>query len=163
MEIGVRSNEVFGWLGPERGREFLAELLEKNPTAAAVAFGAAAEAFHLRPQFLKKQPLEKRAEWARRALSTSKAANTAEQVLAEYFLETHRPLVIELLDTLEVEHEDGELKASFPRCPEPDALKKAVKKFRKKKDADARELLLRAFAAQSGVDWPPLVEILQKG
>lgn len=152
----MRANEVFSWLGQAEQGELLREIVEQNPAVAAVALAAAAEAFRLRPQFLRRQPPEKRVEWVRRALSRPAAAATAEQVLAQYFLEARRELLVELLDLLKVPHEDGELTDLQPAPPEADALRKAVVKFRKGKDRPHRELLLRAFAAQAAVRWPDL-------
>jgi uncharacterized protein (DUF58 family) len=156
----MRAHEVFAWLGPERTRRLLEELLDKTPGAAAVALSAAAEAFRLRPQFLRRQPIEKRAEWVRRALSRPSSAAAAEQILAEYFLSAQRPLLIELLDALGVQHEEGELQELAPACPEAKKLRQSVRRFRKGEDPETRELLLRAFAAQSAIRWPSLEEMI---
>lgn len=158
--MGVRANEVFIWLGPERARALLREMREKAPAAAAVALAAAAEAFRLRPQFLRNQPLEKRAEWMRKALARRASAETAEQVLADYFLSAYRELLVELLDTFGVKHDEGELEEANPPCPTPAKLKKAVAQFRSGEQAETRELLLRTFAAQTAIDWSPLEELL---
>jgi hypothetical protein len=158
----MRANEVFGWLGPERAPGLLREMKEKAPSAAAIALAAAAEAFKLRPQFLRQQPLAKRAEWMRRALSRRAAAGAAEQVLADYILSAHRELLVELLDGFGVKHEDGELEESSPDCPKPAKLKKAVTDFRKGENAETRELLLRAFASQAAIEWEPLEALLEK-
>jgi hypothetical protein len=160
--VEMRANEVFSWLGPDRTQQLLKEMLDQTPGAAAVALGAAAEAFRLRPQFLRRQPIEKRAEWVRRALARPSSAAAAEQVLAEYFLAAHRPLLVELLDALEVKHDDAELEDPSPPCPDPKKLRKVVTSFRKGEDPESREFLLRAFAAQSAIDWPPLEELLEK-
>jgi hypothetical protein len=157
----MRANEVFAWMGPDGTRRLLEELQSQTGGGAALALGAAAEAFRLRPQFLRRQPIEKRAEWVRRALSRPSAVAAAEEVLADYFLSARRPLLVELLDALGVKHEDGELKDPSPECPEPKKLRAAVKSFRKGDEPEVRELLLRAFAAQSAVDWPPLEELLK--
>jgi hypothetical protein len=157
----MRANEVFAWLGPDGTRRLLEELKDQKSGAGALALGAAAEAFRLRPQFLRRQPIEKRAEWVRRALSRPSSVAAAEEVLADYFLSTRRPLLVELLDALGVKHEDGELQDPSPECPAPKKLREAVKKFRKGEDPEVRELLLRAFAGQSAVDWPPLDELLR--
>ncbi len=39
-------------------------------------------------------------------------------------------------------------------------LEKAMEKFRQGEDAERRELLLRAFAGQSAIDWPELEALL---
>ena len=60
-----------------------------------------------------------------------------------------------------LEHEEGALKADAPACPADAALTKAVEKYRNAAGAEGepgdaweRELLLRAFAAQTAIDWP---------
>lgn len=156
----MRSNDVFARMTPAQGERFLAELREGSDTGTAVALGAAAQAFKLRPQFLRRQPRPRQAEWMRRALSRSGQANVAEEVLAEYFLGLHRPLLVELLEALDVEHEDGELREASPAEPPHDALKTAIERFRKGDDPERRELLLRAFAAQSAISWPGLEQLL---
>ena len=156
----MHSNDVFSRMGPERALAFLDELREQAPTAARVALTAAANAFKLRPQFLQRQPRARQAEWVRKALARRMMAAAAEEVLAEYFLEYHNELLGELLDALGVEHEDGQLAGASPACPEKPALEIAVKKFRGGENAERRELLLQAFAAQSAIDWPELEELL---
>jgi len=52
------------------------------------------------------------------------------------------------------------LKGDTPVCPEKPALQAAVAKFRQGAEPARRELLLRAFAAQSAIDWPDLEALL---
>jgi hypothetical protein len=111
--------------------------------------------------FLRRQPRKRQAEWMRQALARTAMAAVAEEVLAEYFLEYHNELLAEFLDALGLEHEKGVLKEAAPACPQPAALAKLVETFRKGKDPDRRELLLRAFAAQSSIDWPDLEALLE--
>src|SRR4029453_16255815 len=61
----------------------------------------------------------------------------------------------------------GTLKGDEPP-PEPDAKKlaKSVAAYREKagdEDRADRELLLRAFSAQSSIEWPPLEKVLAGG
>ena len=156
----MRSNEVFARVSKEGAASFLAELREHSPATATVALGAAAAAFKLRPQFLKKQSRERQADWARRALARPGSAEIAEEVLAGYFLDVRGELLVELLDGLGVEHDEGRLQQ--PEPPQPDAKKlgEAVGAFREGEDAAVRELLLLAFAAQSSIDWPELEALL---
>ena len=154
--VGVRSNEIFGEMTPERALSFLEELRKEAPNVARIALSAASQAFKLRPQFLKKEPRARQAEWMRRALARVMMAPAAEEVLAEYFLEHRNDLLSELLDALGVEHEDGKLTGDTPECPEVTKLEEALEKFRGGEEGELRELLLRAFAAQSLIDWPDL-------
>jgi len=69
-------------------------------------------------------------------------------------------MLVELLDALGIEHEDGQLAQSQPPEPSADKLAQVVEVFRKGEHPQRRELLLRAFAAQSGIDWPSLEKLL---
>lgn len=156
----MRSNEIFSRMSPEEAQLFLAELKQEARPVAALALNAAAQAFKLRPEFIRRQPAQRQAEWMRKALGRSVSAALAEELLATYFLEYQRPLLVELLDALEIKHEDGALEAPDPECPTDTKLHSVVSAFRQGEHPARRELLLRAFAAQSGVDWPPLEKLL---
>ena len=106
----------------EQAESLLSELRSSSPAAASVALGAAAQAFKLRPQFLRKQPRTRQAEWMRRALSRHSSASVAEEVLATYFLESRDDLLIELLDALGVEHKEGQLTGGAPRASSSTAV-----------------------------------------
>ena len=152
----MRSNQVFSRMSAEESLRFLTRLKEEAPLVAKLALGAASEAFKLRPEFLKKQPKKRQADWMRRALGRSVAAPLAEEVLAAYFLEYRLELLTEWLDAIGLEHEEGQLQSPEPQCPEAAILDRAVAEFRAGEEPRPRELLLRAFAAQSAIDWPEL-------
>jgi hypothetical protein len=159
----MRSNEIFAAMSAKEAAGFLAELKQDAPDVARLALGVTAEAFRLRPEFLKRQPRDKQAEWMRKALGRTIGAPLAEEILATYFLDHEIELLKELLDGFEVPHEDGRLDQSEPPSPDAKTLQSAVAKFRKGDRPEKRELLLRAFAAQSSVDWPGLEELLTTG
>ncbi len=140
----------------ERAEALLADMKQIAPGASAIALAAAAQGFRLRPQFLRGQPRKRQAEWMRKSLSRPAAAPVAEEVLAEYFLSGRKPLLVELLDALGIEHEDGALREASPACPAAAELELALAKFRGGGEPELRELLLAAFAAQSAIEWPVL-------
>jgi len=157
----MRSNEIFAQMTPEQATAFLDELVQKAKPVAALALNAAAQAFKLRPTFIRKQPRARQASWMRQALGRSVGAAMAEEVLAAYFLEHQRGLLTELLDALGIKHDEGQLVEDAPPVqPDRSKLEQIVADFRKGEDPERRELLLRAFAAQSGIDWPELEQIL---
>ena len=147
-------------MSPERAQGFLEELVKEGPQATLLVLNAVAEAFRLRPQFLRRQPRARQAEWMRQALGRSASASVAEEVLATYFLDHHKDLLIELLDALGLEHEGGLLEQHSPPCPNQKALQKTVSEFLKGDEPDRRKLLLESFAAQSAIDWPDLESLL---
>jgi hypothetical protein len=159
----MRSFQVFASMSPERATEVMRTLKESAPGMYAQALAAAAAAFKARPVYFSRQPLEKQAAAVRSALARVAANAVAEELLAAYFLECKKDLLIEWLDSLGIKHEEGTLEEDAPAAPPKEKLVAAVKAFRKKADGADRELLLAAFAAQSAIDWPDLEALIGEG
>lgn len=159
----MRPYQIFAAMSPERGRAVLQTIGEKAPGALAQALGATCEAMRVRPVFLTKQPLEKRLDLVRKTLARVSSNELAEELLAVYFLHCRKELLMEWLDAVGIEHEDGALRSDQPAAPDDATLAAVVARFRQVDDSAARsdrELLLRAFAAQRAVDWPALDRLL---
>ncbi len=152
----MRSFEVFARMSPEEAVAMLRVLSAESPAMFREAVDAAAVAIKARPVYLRRQPFEKRAQAVRRALARVAASPVAEELLAVYFLECRKPLLLEWLGLVGLAHEDGTLEEDAPAQPPESDLRAAVEKFRAGGDEPDRELLLRAFAAQGAIEWPAL-------
>jgi hypothetical protein len=157
----VKAYQVFARMTPERTHALLEGLRQGAPAVYTQALGAASVWLKARPQFVMKQTPERRAKLVREALARFSTSLVAEEVLAAYFLQVKKPLLVEWLDAIGLAHEDGALTADAPPEPERAVLEQAVAAYRgKPDDADDRALLLEAFAAQSAIEWPALEELL---
>ena len=156
----MRSYQVFAGLPPQQAEQVLTRLAEKAPAMFVQALAAASTALKARPVYLQRQPFAKRAEAVRRTLSRVATNAIADEVLAVYFLECRKELLVEWLDLLGVKHKDGTLEADAPPPPADKKLREAVDRFRAAADDPDRDLLLRAFAAQDAVEWPVLDALL---
>ena len=157
----MKAYQVFARMTPERTHALLESLREGAPAVYTQALAAASAWLRARPQFVLKQSPDKRAKLVRQALSRLSTSLVAEEVLAAYFLQVTKRLLVEWLDAIGLEHEDGALAADAPPEPPRDRLEKAIAAFRAKPDEAAdRALLLEAFAAQSAIDWPALEELI---
>lgn len=152
----MRSYQVFAAMSPEEATRMLRVLSQESPAMFRQAVDAAAVASKMRPVYLRRQPFAKRAQAVRRALARVSANAVADEVLAVYFLECRKPLLLEWLDLLGLEHEDGVLADDAPAPPAEADLRAAVQKFRSAVEDPDRDLLLRSFAAQEAVEWPVL-------
>jgi hypothetical protein len=157
----MRSYQVFSAMSPARAEAVMRGLSDKSPEMFRQALFAASAAMNARPVYLQRQPFEKQAQSIRRALSRVAANAVADEILAVYFLECRKDLLLEWLDELGIEHDDGTLKEDEPASPEKAALDKARAAFLGVDEDDDRDLLLRAFAAQSAIDWPDLDAMLE--
>ena len=158
----MRPYQIFASMDEEVCHHFFGGLAEGAPAMFAQLCGAAAQAMKARPAYVSKLPLEKKANAMRRALARVSADPLAEEMLAVYFLECRKELLAEWLDGLGIEHEDGTLKADAPEQPEEGKLREFVGTFRTGEDASDRELLLRAFSAQTAIEWPALEAMLSE-
>lgn len=158
----MRSYQIFAAMSPDRAAAVMSGLSESAPQMFKQALLAASASMNARPVYLQRQPFEKQVGAVRRALSRVAANNVAEEILAVYFLECRKELLIEWLDLLEIEHEDGILEADAPIAPKKADLQKARDSFCGVDDDADRSLLLNAFAAQSAIDWPDLEALLDE-
>jgi hypothetical protein len=159
----MRSYQVFSEMSADRANAVMAELSKTAPQMYKQALIAASAVMNARPVYLKRQPFEKQAQAVRRALARVSANGVAEEILAVYFLECRKELLVEWLDVLGIEHDDGTLKDDRLIAPNKATLEKARDQFCGVDDDADRPLLLRAFAAQTAVDWPELDALLDEG
>src|SRR5258705_2637724 len=156
----MRSYQVFAAMAPEEAERMLRVLSKGSPAMFRQMVDAAAVSIKARSVFLRNQSFELRAKTVRRALARVSATLVADELLAIYFLECRKPLLLEWLDLVGLAHEDGTLKDETPAEPAASALSAAVAKYRGAGDDPDRELLLRAFAAHSAIDWPALASLV---
>ena len=156
----MRSFQVFAAMAPEEATRMMKVLSKESPPMFRQAVDAAAISIKARPVYLRKQPFEKRAAAVRRSLARVAANPVADELLAVYFLECRKDLLLEWLDLVGLAHEDGALEDDDPDEPEKAHLEATVKQYREAGDEPDRELLLQAFAAQSAVEWPTLDALL---
>ena len=159
----MRCFEVFAAMPREQAREVLREIREKAPAAFQQGLMLACGAMKLRPVYLRGLPFEKQADAVRGALARVVSNAIAEELLAVYFLECHRPLLVAWLDAVGLSHKDGVLEDERPPQPDEAKLGEAVRGFLGGEDPERRRLLLRAFCAQEPIEWPGLDALLAKG
>ncbi len=150
------STDVFRTMTPDECLSFFQSLRDELRPLYRQAEVVSASVLRVRPVYLAQQPFPKRIEMMRRALSMRVNAEPAGEILAAFILEKHAAELIELLDLLKIEHEDGALKGSAPAEPDAKLVKSAVEKFRKGENPSLREVILKAFAGQPAIDWPQL-------
>ncbi len=152
----MRAVQIFAAMDTDQAEAFFREIAEKSPGSFTQAVYAAAAAFKSRPKFVIKQPFASRAALVRKALSRVNNNPVAEEMLAIYFLECRKEILVEWLDALEIDHEDGSLKENNPPEPAAKKLQGTIKEFCGKDDNPDRQLLLKAFASQDAIEWPIL-------
>jgi hypothetical protein len=157
----MRPHQIFAVMSQEKCGQIMENISQQSPDAVKQTVAAAAIALKFRPQFLLKQPLAMRVSSVRRALSRTSANALAEELLAVYFLKCRLDLLTEWLDLLGLEHEEGILKSDVAQSPPDAELRDKIARFRGTDADEDRELLLKAFAAQTAIDWPVLDALIE--
>lgn len=148
-------------MSPDQASEILKSISEVSPGLYSQIMSTADAALNARPGFIKRQAPKKRANMIRRTLARTSSNDFAEEILATYFLESHKDSLVEWLDLLDLKHQEGLLSEDMPASPSENQLDRAVNSFRQKQWNSDRELLLYTFAAQRAIEWPDLNAILE--
>ncbi|MFN8180203.1 MAG: hypothetical protein U0167_19910 [bacterium] len=152
--------DVFRTITADEMHALLADMRDNLRPLYKQVESVTAATLRVRPVFLGKQPFDKRCDMIKKALSLKMNADAVAEILPAFFLERYPKDVAQLLDALELPHEDGVLKGDAPKEPTKAKLKKVVEAFRKGENPVMRELLLKTFAAQGAIDWPTLDEMV---
>jgi hypothetical protein len=152
----MRAFQIFAAMSAEEAAALFKRISDESPATFQQALHAASAAMKARPTYLRKQPFEKRAAAVRRVLSRVSSNAVAEEMLAIYFLDCRKELLVEWLEQVGVKHDDGTLEEDAPPQPDEEQLRTAVEKFRSANSDPDREILLKAFAAQDSIEWPAL-------
>jgi hypothetical protein len=121
--------------------------------------GIIAQLRHFRPQFVKKLPVEKRAQYA----STLPLPREAiAQLIVAYHFTHQRPMMVAFLDYLGIAHENGSIQSEKePPTPEQAKLKSAVEELRTKYNHEDVAIYLNTLHAQGTETWLGLADLLQ--
>jgi hypothetical protein len=155
----MRPYQIFASMEAREAEHFFNGLAEGAPAMYQQLVHAAAAAMKARPGSVTKLAAEKKAAAMRRSLARVGADPLAEEMLAIYFLEVKKDMLTAWLDAVGLDHEEGTLKEDAPEQPDETKLVECIEAFLGGDDRSDRELLLKAFAAQSSIKWPKLDEI----
>ena len=110
-----------------------------------------------------KLPEETRFSYVRRTLRDKRASELALYVLSAALTRRQADLISSFLEALKLPHDGPSLTSEGPiPAPAAKALARAVEALLRVHDARDVTLYLHAFAAQPDVDWPVLVDLLEK-
>ena len=96
----MRAFQIFASMPHEQSATLLEKISESSPIHFQQGLATACGALKIRPVYIKKQPFAKQASSVRRALSLVASNTMAEEILAIYFLECRKELLVEWLEAL---------------------------------------------------------------
>jgi hypothetical protein len=117
--------------------------------------GEVAKALKFRPQAIVKVPMAKRAQRARRILDGEANAEMCYELFGTYLFTKHKQLVLDFLDGVGVEHDEGMIANVTESLPDPARLSAALTELDQKYKAEDVTLYLSLCSEQ----WPSVPEV----
>jgi hypothetical protein len=156
----LTSHELFGFMSPALAGEIVAFTLESDKPVYRTALNAVAEARHLRPVFLERQPKAQRhgvmiATLARPALDL-----VAGGLIRSWLLKKHKAMLVDFLNALGIKNEEGVVD-NLPGSMDDAKLKSAIEMLLAKYPPEAVAVYLNAFNDMNEANWANLKSILE--
>ncbi|MGH8046533.1 MAG: hypothetical protein ACREKL_04745 [Chthoniobacterales bacterium] len=155
----MTAHDIFSGLTPAEVHELFESLHEANKAAYKGALQATAARRKLRPVFLERKPRTERHVWMQGVLSLPTNEELSLEIVQNWLLGLHRPLLADFLDALGIEHQEG-LIDDIPSQPAREKLDAAVEVIAAKHPPLAVKIYLNLFQPQDAGAWPDLDALL---
>jgi hypothetical protein len=141
--------------------EIVAGLMASEREAYKAAIEALAPAANVRPVFVMRMPTEKRHSWVARQLGRKASEAIAGNVLQYWLSGPCKQMLIDFLDQLGIEHQDG-LIEELPESPPAGKLAGAVDTIMANYPREHVAIYLQVFQAMDLASWPELDSIIEE-
>lgn len=156
----LKCHELIGFMPTELAESILEYLYNSDKQTYKSALAAVANAHRVRPVYFERKPRKERHAQMLETLARPRMEDTAATVLREWLLKSEKPMIIDFLNTLGIQHEDG-LVEEFPKEIDPEKLKEAIEALLQKYDPLKVAIYLNTLVATSGVEWGALRDMLE--
>jgi hypothetical protein len=156
----LTSHELFGFMSPALAAEIVTFNLESDKPVYRAALGAVAEARHLRPVFLERQPKAQRHATMIATLARPALDMVAGTLIRTWLLKKHKAMLVEFLNALEIKNEEGVVD-NLPGGMDDTKLKAAIETLLAKYPAETVAVYLNAFNDMNEANWANLKGILE--
>ncbi len=156
----LASHELLGFMSPALANDILSFIFESDKPAYKAALAAVAEAKHVRPVFLERQPRTERHTTMLSALTKPHLDAAAAAFIRAWLVKKHKAMLVDFLNALEIKHEDGVVE-DLPAAAEDAKLKAAVEILLGKYPHEVVAVYLNAFNDMNAAGWPNLKTLLE--
>ena len=156
----LTSHELFGFMSPGLADDILNFTHETDKPVYKAALNAIAQARHVRPVFLERQPRAQRQAAMIATLSRPGLDAVAGGLIRVWLLKKHRPMLVEFLNVLGIKTEAGVVD-NLPEGMDDAKLKSAVETLLVKYPSETVAVYLNAFNDMNETSWANLKTILE--
>jgi hypothetical protein len=156
----LKSHELFGFMSLALANEIITFTFESEKPTYRTTLSAVAEARHLRPVFLERQPKTQRHATMISALSKPTLDLIAGNLIRTWLLKKYKGMLVDFLNALEIKNEEGVVE-DLPASMDDAKLKSAVDVLLAKYPHEAVAVYLNAFNDMNEANWANLKSLLE--
>lgn len=156
----LTSHELFGFMSPALANEILGYTFESDKPAYKAALAAVAQARHVRPVFMERQPRATRNAVIIATLAKPHLEPAAGALLRVWLVKKQGAMLVDFMEALGIPHENGAVE-DLPAAMEDEKLKAAVEKLLGKFPPEAVAVYLNAFNEMNAANWGNLQAMLE--
>ncbi len=156
----LTSHELFGFMSPGLANDIIAFTFESDKPTYRATLNAVAQARHLRPVFLERQPRSQRHATMIASLSRPALDTVAGGILRTWLLKKHKSMLVDFLNALEIKNEEGVVD-DLPESMDDAKLKSAIEVLLAKYPPEAVAVYLNAFNDMNEANWANLKNVLE--
>ncbi|HEV2693000.1 MAG TPA: hypothetical protein VG347_08920 [Verrucomicrobiae bacterium] len=156
----LTSHELLGFMSPTLAKEILSFIFESDKPAYKATLTAVAEAKHVRPIFLERQPRDQRHATMLSALTKPNLDAAAAAFIRAWLVQKNAQMLIDYLNALDIKNDKGVVE-DLPATVDDAKLKAAVELLLGKYPHEVVAVYLNAFNDLNGAGWPNLKAILE--
>jgi len=156
----LASHELLGFMSPALANDILVFTFESDKPAYKATVAAVAQAKHVRPVFLERQPREARHAAMLSALTRPNLDAAAAALLRAWLVKKHKAMLVDFLNALEIKNDEGVVE-DLPATMDDAKLKAAVELLLGKYPHEVAAVYLNAFNDMNAAGWPNLKTLLE--
>ena len=156
----LTSHELLGFMSPALATDILQFTFDSDKPAYKATVAAVAQAKHVRPVFLERQPRESRHLSMLSALTKPQLDAAAGALLRAWLVKKHKAMLVDFLNTLNIPNEDGVVE-DLPPVIGDEKLKAAVELLLGKYPHEVVAVYLNALNDMNSANWPNLKSMLE--
>ena len=156
----LTSHELFGFMSPSLAGEILSFAYESDKPVYKNTLSGVAQALHVRPVYLERQPRAQRHLSMIQILSRSGLDAVAATLLRAWLLKKHKAMLVDFLNALDVKNEEGVVD-DLPVSMDDARLKSAIEVLLAKYPPETVAIYLNAFNDMNEANWANLKTALE--
>jgi hypothetical protein len=156
----LKNHELLGFMSPALAQDILSFTFESDKPAYRAMLAAVAEAKHVRPIFLERQPRTERHTTMLSALTKPNLDPAAGALIRAWLVKKHAVMLTDFLNALEIKNEKGVVD-DLPKTVDDAKLKSAVETLLGKYPHEIVAVYLNAFNDMNEAGWDNLKAMLE--